>query len=100
MDSLFFMAKNIIKEDGKNIPIWLYDSFICAFDRHRFYEPDEIFSDGTVRSSYSLAFTEVEEGAILRQEHVKEWKKFDRFITTYYTRILGAAPFLRWWKEN
>jgi len=42
----------------------------------------------------------VEEGAVLRQDHVKEWKKFDRFITAYYTRILGTTPFLRWWKEN
>jgi hypothetical protein len=97
MDSIFFMTQDEIKVEGKDIPIWLYDSFICAFDRHRFYKPSEIYSSGTVGLCKPLAFTKVEDGAILRQKHVKEWERFDLFFTTYYFRILDKEPFFRWW---
>lgn len=94
------MTQDEIKVDGKDVPIWFYDSFICAFDRHRFYKPSEIYSSGTVDHYKPLAFSKLEKDTILKQDHIDEWERFDRFIPIYYTRILGARPFLRWWKEN
>lgn len=99
-DYMFFMTQDEIKVDGKDVPIWFYDSFICAFDRHRFYKPSEIYSSGTVDHYKPLAFSKLEKDTILKQDHIDEWERFDRFIPIYYTRILGARPFLRWWKEN
>lgn len=96
-DDMFFMTRNEIEEGGKEVPIWLYDSFICAFDRHRFYTPDEIYSSGSVRNGKPLAFAKVESGAILKPEHVKEWEKYDRFIPIFYADILGNDPFFKWW---
>jgi len=101
MDSMFFMTRDKINNEMEygsvEIPINLYKAFICAFDRHRFYKPSEILSDSTVREHRALAFTEVEEDAILNQKHVKEWMKFDFFIPTFYTDILGETPFIPWW---
>ena len=94
---MFFMTRNDITKDMEyesvEVPIFLYDSFICAFDRHRFYKPSEIYSDTIRVPEYEpLAFTKIEEGAILKQELVDEWDKFNRFIPTYYTRFLRKSP--------
>jgi hypothetical protein len=97
MDNMFFMTRAEIKIEGKDVPIWFYKSFICAFDRHRFYKPDEIYSSLTVGGCKPLGFINVEEDAILNSEHVEEWEKFDRYITTFYSNILGKDPFFKWW---
>ena len=76
---------------------WFYDSFIVAFDRHRFYAPDELYSEGIVKDCKPLAFKKVEEGTILKQEHIDEWDRIDWFFTWYYADILGKNPFSRWW---
>ncbi len=96
-DNMFFMTRDEITKEVAGtyveVPIWFYDSVICAFDRHRFYSLDEIFSKDSITGFKAFTFSRIEEGAILKQEHVKEWIKFDLFIPTFYDGI----PLQRWW---
>ncbi|MBA7682059.1 hypothetical protein ES703_90405 [subsurface metagenome] len=72
----------ITKDDIGNVPVYEYDKMIGAFDRHRFYAPEEIYSigigDGKTRPVKIIMY---EDNIKIDPEIIERWKSIRDFLT-------------------
>ncbi|TKJ21364.1 MAG: hypothetical protein CEE43_09475 [Promethearchaeota archaeon Loki_b32] len=77
-DFLFIMTLN----DIGDIPIYQYDKMVCAFDRNKFYSPEEIpsFGDGVSNRYKPVKITNTEDGVAISRQLIKLWTKERNYI--------------------
>ncbi len=92
-DFLFIMTV----ENFGDIPIYEYNKMVCAFDRHRFYNPEEILSSGSglIGKYKPLKITEFEEGINIKGNYMKIWES-SLFVTSNI-KYLFPSSYKVWW---
>jgi len=93
-DFLFIITKDDL--DGK--AVYEYDKMIGAFDRNRFYNPDEIHSIGQdITGRYKpVMITNFESGFEISSDLIKQWVKANKFLTLP-TKYNFPSDYETWW---
>jgi hypothetical protein len=92
-DFLFIIAKDDL--DGK--AIYEHDKMIGAFDRNRFYDPDEIFSSGIGSVHHKLVkIDSFESGIKIDSDLIKQWVRARRFLVIP-AKYMFPKSYKTWW---
>ncbi len=91
-DFLFLIMKGNLGDKAA----YEYDKIIGSFDRHKFYNPDEIFSSGVgLESSYMpVKITSFE--SEIDSDLIKQWVRTSRFLVIS-TDIMFPYDYRTWW---
>lgn len=87
----------IFKEDIGNKPAYEHNLMIGAFDRHRFYSPDEILSTGSGTDHYKpIKITGLEIGIDINPDLIIRWKKATKFLALPVDKMF-PTNYRYWW---
>lgn len=88
----------ITKDDLGGKAVYEYDKMIGAFDRNRFYNPDEIHStgQGIEWRSKPVRITNFENGIKINSDLIKQWVRANRFLTLP-TKYNFPGDYETWW---
>lgn len=92
-DFLFIMTV----ENFGDIPIYEYGKMVCAFDRHRFYNPKDILSSGSgITGKYKpIRITELEDDVSIDRKYIRIWQN-SLFVTTNI-KYMFPSTYNVWW---
>lgn len=92
-DFLFVIAKDDL--GGK--PIYEYNEMIGAFDRNRFYDPDEIFSSGIGSDSFKpVEITGFESEIEIDPDLISQWVRARRLLLIP-AKYVFPESYVTWW---
>ncbi len=93
-DFLFIIAKADL--GGK--AIYEYDKMIGAFDRNRFYTPDEIYSTDQVEGEYykPVRIANFENGIRIDSYLIDQWARVNKFLVMP-TKYSFPKNYITWW---
>lgn len=88
----------ITKDDLGGKAVYEYDKMIGAFDRNRFYNPDEIYSIGQgIDAQYKpVRMTNFENGIKIDPVLIKQWIRTYKFLTLA-TKYNFPKNYETWW---
>jgi hypothetical protein len=88
----------ITKDDLGGKAVYDYDKMIGAFDRNRFYNPNEIYSiDQGVRGKYEpFKISNFESGIKIDPDLIEQWVKANKFLTLA-TKYNFPKNYITWW---